>query len=89
MAEHKTSPDYYADLIDDYGLLTVLYLKEHFEKQENYKACEEISRAIASFEIQMATILPSTSAELIAEYNLTHNIRRCKMYATLLIEKMK
>ena len=53
----KTSPKQYIKLMYHYGLLTVLYILEHFEKLEDYEECEKIMQAIRSEEQRLETTI--------------------------------
>jgi len=53
----QPSPTQYRTLMYNYGLLTVLYILEHFEAIEDYEECEMIIQAIRSEEKRLETTL--------------------------------
>lgn len=91
-----TTPQYYRKCLFKYGILSVLYVLEHFEKIENYERCQQIIDAIREQEekldIKLFTVITKeTIQEVIDNYknfNLTgkNAVENSKYCAELIIK---
>jgi hypothetical protein len=94
-----TSTKIYRKYMFMYGILSVLYVLEYFEFNENYEECKKIIDAIKDQEKILDTTLFSTvTADTIKEvvdsykkFNLTgkNAIENSKYYATLILKEIK
>ena len=94
-----TSTKIYSKYMFMYGLLSVLYVLEYFEFDENYEECQKIIDAIKEQEKALDTTLFSTiTTETIKEvvesykkFNLTgkNAIENSKYYATLILKEIE
>ena len=94
-----TSTKIYRKYMFMYGILSVLYVLEYFEFDENYEECQKIIDAIKEQEKALDTTLFSTiTTETIKEvvesykkFNLTgkHAIENSKYYATLILKEIE
>lgn len=94
-----TSNKIYRKYMFMYGILSVLYVLEYFEFDENYEECQKIIDAIKEQEQILDTRLFSTiTTETIKEvfesykkFNLTgkHAIENSKYYATLILKEIE
>ena len=94
-----TSTKIYRKYMFMYGILSVLYVLEYFEFDENYEECQKIIDAIKEQEKALDTTLFSTiTTETIKEvvdiykkFNLTgkNAIENSKYYATLILKEIE
>lgn len=94
-----TSTKIYRKYMFMYGILSVLYVLEYFEFDENYEECQKIIDAIKEQEQILDTTLFSTiTTETIKEvvesykkFNLTgkNAIENSKYYATLILKEIE
>ena len=94
-----TSTKIYRKYMFMYGILSVLYVLEYFEFDENYEECQKIIDAIKEQEKILDTRLFSTiTTETIKEvvdsykkFNLTgkNAIENSKYYATLILKEIE
>ena len=94
-----TSTKIYRKYMLMYGILSVLYVLEYFEFDENYEECQKIIDAIKEQEKALDTTLFSTiTTETIKEvvdsykkFNLTgkNAIENSKYYATLILKEIE
>lgn len=94
-----TSTKIYRKYMFMYGILSVLYVLEYFEFDENYEECQKIIDAIKEQEKALDTTLFSTiTTETIKEvvesykkFNLTgkNAIENSKYYATLILKDIE
>lgn len=94
-----TSTKIYRKYMFMYGILSVLYVLEHFEFDENYEECKKIIDAIKEQEKALDTTLFSmitteTIKEVVESYkkfNLTgkNAIENSKYYATLILKEIE
>ena len=95
----KTTTIHYRKYMFMYGILSILYVLEHFEIEENYEECQKIIDAIKEQENALETTLFTTiTKETIKEvvdnyknFNLTGNnaIENSKYYANLIIKEIE
>lgn len=95
----KTTNLHYRKYIFMYGILSVLFVLEYFEFNENYEECQKIIDAIKEQEkilgeTLFTTITKDTLKEVIESYrkfNLTgiNAIENSKYYATLILKEIK
>ena len=95
----KTTTLHYRKYMFMYGILSVLYVLEYFEFDENYEECQKIIDAIKEQEKALDTTLFSTiTTETIKEvvesykkFNLTgkNAIENSKYYATLILKEIE
>jgi hypothetical protein len=94
-----TSTKIYRKYMFMYGILSVLYVLEYFEFDENYKECQKIIDAIKEQEKALditlfSTITTETIKEVVESYkkfNLTgkNAIENSKYYATLILKEIE
>ena len=64
----KTTIDSYRNLFYTFGLLTILYILEHFEEKENFEECTKIIEAIRTEERRLnTTFYTKVTKECIAD----------------------
>ena len=95
----KTTTLHYRKYMFMYGILSVLFVLEYFEFNENYEECQKIIDAIKEQEkilgeTLFTTITKDTIKEVIESYrkfNLTgiNAIENSKYYATLILKEIK
>lgn len=95
----KTTTLHYRKYIFMYGILSVLFVLEYFEFDENYEECKKIIDAIREQEkilgdTLFTTITKDTIKEVIESYkkfNLTgeNAIENSKYYSTLIIKEIE
>ena len=95
----KTTTLHYRKYMFMYGILSVLYVLEYFEFNENYEECQKIIDAIKEQEkilgeTLFTTITKDTLKEVIESYrkfNLTgiNAIENSKYYATLILKEIE
>ena len=95
----KTTTLHYRKYMFMYGILSVLFVLEYFEFNENYEECQKIIDAIKEQEkilgeTLFTTITKDTLKEVIESYrkfNLTgiNAIENSKYYATLILKEIK
>lgn len=83
--------------IFSYGIISVLYVLEHYEKNENYEECSKIIEAIDFVKDDLGIVLPTTITQsyinhvinLFSQFGLTgNNAPDCyKYYAQDIIDK--
>ena len=94
-----TSTKIYRKYMFMYGILSVLYVLEYFEFDENYEECQKIIDAIKEQEKILdtrlfSTITTETIKEIVDSYkkfNLTgkNAIENSKYYATLILKEIE
>jgi len=94
-----TSTKIYRKYMFMYGILSVLYVLEYFEFDENYEECQKIIDAIEEQEKALdtnlfSTITTETIKEVVESYkkfNLTgkNAIENSKYYATLILKEIE
>lgn len=94
-----TSTKIYRKYMFMYGILSVLYVLEYFEFEENYEECEKIIDAIKEQEkVLDTTLFSKITTETIKEvvdgykkFNLTgkNAIDNSKYYATLILKEIE
>ncbi len=97
----RTTTLHYRKYMFMYGILSVLYVLEYFEFEENYEECQKIINAIKEQEIRLdtklfTTITKDTINEVIESYkkfNLTgkNAVENSQYYSILIyneVEKM-
>ena len=94
-----TSTRIYRKYMFMYGILSVLYVLEYFEFEENYEECQKIIDAIKEQEKArdtnlFSTITTETIKEVVETYkkfNLTgkNAIENSKYYATLILKEIE
>jgi hypothetical protein len=99
VAGFLTSNKIYRKYMFMYGILSVLYVLEYFEFEENYEECQKIIDAIKEQEKALNTTLFSTiTTETIKEvvesykkFNLTgkNAIENSKYYSTLILKEIE
>ena len=95
----KTTTLHYRKYMFMYGILSVLFVLEYFEFNENYEECQKIIDAIKEQEkilgeTLFTTITKDTLKEVIESYrkfNLTgiNAIENSKYYATLILKEIE
>ena len=95
----KTTILHYRKYMFMYGILSVLFVLEYFEFNENYEECQKIIDAIKEQEkilgeTLFTTITKDTIKEVIESYrkfNLTgiNAIENSKYYATLILKEIE
>ena len=95
----KTTTLHYRKYMFMYGILSVLFVLEYFEFNENYEECQKIIDAIKEQEkilgeTLFTTITKDTVKEVIESYrkfNLTgiNAIENSKYYATLILKEIE
>ena len=95
----KTTTLHYRKYMFMYGILSVLFVLEYFEFNENYEECQKIIDAIKEQEKALdttlfTTITKDTIKEVIESYrkfNLTgiNAIENSKYYATLILKEIE
>ncbi len=95
----KTTTLHYRKYMFMYGILSVLFVLEYFEFNENYEECQKIIDAIKEQEkilgeTLFTTITKDTIKEVIESYrkfNLTgiNAIENSKYYATLILKEIE
>lgn len=92
----QTTKKFYKNVLYLYGILTVLIICEHFEKEENFEECIKIIRAIEEKEKYLnAKLGTKITKELIDEVIKAYNnfglsgelaVERSTYYASLVIK---
>ena len=95
----KTTTLHYRKYIFMYGILSVLFVLEYFEFNENYEECQKIIDAIKEQEkilgeTLFTTITKDTIKEVVESYrkfNLTgiNAVENSKYYATLILKEIE
>lgn len=95
----KTTTLHYRKYVFMYGILSVLFVLEYFEFNENYEECQKIIDAIKEQEkilgeTLFTTITKDTLKEVVESYkkfNLTgkNAIENSKYYATLILKEIE
>ena len=95
----KTTTLHYRKYMFMYGILSVLFVLEYFEFNENYEECQKIIDAIKEQEkilgeTLFTTITKDTIKEVVESYrkfNLTgiNAIENSKYYATLILKEIE
>ncbi len=95
----KTTTLHYRKYMFMYGILSVLFVLEYFEFDENYEECQKIIDAIKEQEKALdttlfTTITKDTLKEVVESYrkfNLTgiNAIENSKYYATLILKEIE
>ena len=95
----KTTTLHYRKYMFMYGILSVLFVLEYFEFNENYEECQKIIDAIKEQEkilgeTLFTTITKDTLKEVVESYrkfNLTgkNAIENSKYYATLILKEIE
>lgn len=93
----NTTTETYKKYMFYYGILTILFILEHFEQEENYEECHKIIEAIKQQEkyldIKLFTRMTNESISLVIEtykkFNLTgeNAVENSKHYAQIFIDK--
>lgn len=95
----KTTTKDYKRFIFTYGILSVLYVIEYYEFDEEYEECQKIIDAIREIETTLdTTIFTTITAEAVKEviesykqFNMSGEnvIGKSKMYCTLIIKEIE
>lgn len=84
----KTTILHYRKYMFIYGILSVLFVLEHFEKEENYEECEKIMKSIKEQEkILNLPLFSVVTDETINE--VVESYRRFNLKPEQIIEKSK